>query len=746
MSENTNKKKKWWMKLSLGTMIIIGAVLGVVTGLFFGESCSWLAVVGQVFIGLLQMCVLPYILLSLVYGIGSLNYSQAKLLALKGTISLFIFWIAAFVFIYFMSYCFPSWKSASFFSSGMIAPPPEVNYMEIYIPSNPFSSLSNNMVPAVTLFGICVGIALIGMDNKDALLDVTGVLVTAMGSVTNSIVKLTPLGTFAITASVAGTMTPEAFGRMQVYIISYIAMSLLFTFCVIPLICMMLTPFKYKDILKISKDALITAFMTGNLFILLPMMTKNVKKLFADYGLQCEDSENMPGIIIPIAYNFPNIGKLMSMFFVVFAAWYCGTPMTNSQYPGFLVSGLMSLFGSSNVAIPFLLDMMQLPADLFELYMTSGIIVGKFATMVAFINLFCLTLICTFFMTASKREIIKPHRILIGLLICGLVTAGIVPATRISLSKCFSPDKSQLIHLKTMRLQNPVKYSFLDKPPTGSPGIKNSSLDAIKKRKLLRVGFAPNKIPFSYITKIKDKDTGKLTSFPAGYDLEMMNLLAKGMHWQLEFIQVEQNNMFDALNRGVIDVAVGGIEISLQKLGTVDFTNSYMELNMSLVVRDYDKDKYPPDNVLQSLKNTKLALLRGSRYVQKIKDYSPDIQTVEIDDYLDFFTGKVDAQGLIISAESGVAWTILFPNYTTIIPKPVIHRDLVGYAVAKNNYSLLTYLNISLQLAKINGYQEKFYEYWIEGKSEKVKKRWSIMNELFKMNKTTSSVSVDSEK
>jgi hypothetical protein len=51
-----------------------------------------------------------------------------------------------------------------------------------------------------------------------------------------------------------------------------------------------------------------------------------------------------------------------------------------------------------------------------------------------------------------------------------------------------------------------------------------------------------------------------------------------------------------------------------------------------------------------------------------------------------------------------------------------------------------------LQLAKINGYQEKFYEYWIEGKSEKVKKRWSIMDELLKINKTTSSVSVDSKK
>ena len=39
-----------------------------------------------------------------------------------------------------------------------------------------------------------------------------------------------------------------------------------------------------------------------------------------------------------------------------------------SAYPALLVTGLFSLFGSATLAIPFLLYFVQLPADLFRLY------------------------------------------------------------------------------------------------------------------------------------------------------------------------------------------------------------------------------------------------------------------------------------------------------------------------------------------------------------------------------------------
>ena len=70
-------------RFSLSTNILIGMFLGIACGIFFGEKVAFLQVAGNAFIKLLQMTILPYILVSLVHGIGGLTYNQAKELAKK---------------------------------------------------------------------------------------------------------------------------------------------------------------------------------------------------------------------------------------------------------------------------------------------------------------------------------------------------------------------------------------------------------------------------------------------------------------------------------------------------------------------------------------------------------------------------------------------------------------------------------------------------------------------------------------
>ena len=60
-------------KLGISTQIMIGLGLCLVTGLFFGELAAPLKYLGDAFIGLLQMTVLPYIVLALMGGIGKLT-------------------------------------------------------------------------------------------------------------------------------------------------------------------------------------------------------------------------------------------------------------------------------------------------------------------------------------------------------------------------------------------------------------------------------------------------------------------------------------------------------------------------------------------------------------------------------------------------------------------------------------------------------------------------------------------------
>jgi Na+/H+-dicarboxylate symporter len=63
----TEKKKA---RFSLSTYILIGMFLGIVCGIFFGKKVAFLQVAGDAFIKLLQMTILPYILVSLISGLG----------------------------------------------------------------------------------------------------------------------------------------------------------------------------------------------------------------------------------------------------------------------------------------------------------------------------------------------------------------------------------------------------------------------------------------------------------------------------------------------------------------------------------------------------------------------------------------------------------------------------------------------------------------------------------------------------
>ena len=322
-------KEKKKIRFSLSTNILIGMVLGIVCGIIFGEYCAFLQIIGDGFIKLLQMTILPYILISLILGIGGLTYEQAKLMAAKAGILLLFFWAISFALILLLPLSFPAWESAAFFSTSLVEIPEPVDFLQLYIPSNPFYSMANNIVPAVVLFSILLGVALMGIKDKEALLGGLSAAAAALVKVTGIIVKLTPVGVFAISASAAGTMTIDEFGRLQVYLVTFNLAALLLTFGILPLLVMAVTPFKYRDIVGMSKDALVTAFTTGNLFVVLTVLTENCKTLFEKYDLKQEKTNTYIDVLVPISFNFPNTGKLLMLLFI----HVCG--LVHRQYPIF---------------------------------------------------------------------------------------------------------------------------------------------------------------------------------------------------------------------------------------------------------------------------------------------------------------------------------------------------------------------------------------------------------------------------
>jgi len=156
--------------LSLSAQVLLGIGAGIASGLFFGESVAPIGVVGRAFILLLQMTVLPYVITSLIKGLGRLTLREATTLARTAGGFLLLLWVISMGAVLLMPLAFPDWPAASFFSTTLVEAQPPFDFLHLFIPANRFESLAQNVVPAVVLFSLLVGVALITIEGKEPLI------------------------------------------------------------------------------------------------------------------------------------------------------------------------------------------------------------------------------------------------------------------------------------------------------------------------------------------------------------------------------------------------------------------------------------------------------------------------------------------------------------------------------------------------------------------------------------------------
>ena len=106
--------------MSFTKKILLGLALGILTGLFLGEIAKPLTTVGEIYIGLLQMTVLPYIVLSLISNIGGISWSERRGLVVAALVVLVCLLLLGVAVLAIVPMAFPEWTSASFFSSSLV--------------------------------------------------------------------------------------------------------------------------------------------------------------------------------------------------------------------------------------------------------------------------------------------------------------------------------------------------------------------------------------------------------------------------------------------------------------------------------------------------------------------------------------------------------------------------------------------------------------------------------------------------
>jgi Na+/H+-dicarboxylate symporter len=708
------------------TKILVGLLSGVFVGLFFGEHASALKVIADGFVKLLQMTVLPYITLSIVTSLGTLSFDQVRTLGLRAGAVLVGLWCLALVFTFLIPAAFPNVETASFFSSALVEQRRPFNFVDLFIPSNPFYALSNNVVPAVVLFSVFLGVALIGVERKQIAIEVFAVAKEALSRATKFVVGLTPYGIFAIAANTAGTLNLEQVARIQVYLITYVIIALLVALWVLPGLVSALTPFRYRDVLGPTRDALITAFMAGDLFIVLPILIQACKDLLEEHRLVDDQTRSLPDVIVPTSFNFPHTGKLLSISFILFAGWFADAVVPVTEYPRLALTGLLTFFGSLNAAVPFLLDLFRVPADTFQLFLATGVINSRFGSLLAAVHTVAVALLGSAAVVGSLR--FSAARIARYLVITVVLSAASLGGLRALFNTALKPTFAGEELVYSMRpLMTPEGTRLVKPVDLGEATEKTAAslIDTIKKRGLLRVGVFADRLPFVFVN-----GGGQLV----GFDVEMAHLLARDLGAKVEFVEMEDSTALPRLlAEGRLDVAMTGFPVTPERAGEMLFSEPYLDETLAFIVKDYLREAFSGWANIRDLGAFPVAVPDVPYYIERVKARAPALKLQATQTTQEIETGLKEGtlEAVVLPAERGSVLTLLYPKYTVVVPDPGIVKIPLAYPVAGRDQDFASFLNTWIELKRRDGTIDALYGHWILGKQAgKRQPRWSIVRNV----------------
>jgi hypothetical protein len=170
------------------------------------------------------------------------------------------------------------------------------------------------------------------------------------------------------------------------------------------------------------------------------------------------------------------------------------------------------------VALPFLMDLLGVPHDYFQLYIPASIVTGKFDSMTAAMSLFALALVSAAavsgFLRWNALRLIGHGLLALAIIVIALVGTRAVLAS--SIDTLYRKDRL----LTGMHLtRSPVTVVVRNSAPASArdPAL---GLERIRQRGTLRVGFTLDQLPFAFYNLRGDL---------VGMDVELAGLLARDL-------------------------------------------------------------------------------------------------------------------------------------------------------------------------------------------------------------------------
>jgi ABC-type amino acid transport substrate-binding protein len=429
-------------------------------------------------------------------------------------------------------------------------------------------------------------------------------------------------------------------------------------------------------------------------------------------------------VLVPIAFTFPTMGMILTLGFVPFAAWYVGSPLSAAQYPAFIASGAVSAFGGSYVAIPFLLGQFRLPADLFQLFVTVNVFTSRFAMLLASMHIWVLTLLGAAALTGTL--VVRGLRLVRVAIAGALLLALTLGGARLFFTYGLDVEYARGRAFMEMELTDATgrllerREAADGKPPWDVPA--GSRLAEIRRRGTLRVGYFDDSLPFAF-----ENRAHRLV----GHDVEMAHLLALDLGARPEFVRLPREALGGRLNNGEVDVLMSGLLTTPERALEMTLV-PYMDETLAFVVEDHRREEFSHRETLRAAGRLRIGVPDLPYFRAFLASRMPDAEIVPVRSAADFFQApeqRLDA--LLLTAESGSAWTLVEPGYSVVVPRPDPVRVQAAYAVPRAASELAAFVETWVALKQKDGTLARLYDHWILGKGAADREpRWSVIRNV----------------
>ena len=413
MAKNSTEKTK--KKLGLSTQIFIalllGALLGVVIHYWIPSGYikdtviveGVLYVVGQGFIRLMQMLVVPLVFCSLIC--GSMAIGDTKTLGKVGvkTIGFYLVTTALAVCVALGSALIINpglGLDMDSIQKGTVSSTTEatslVDTLLNIIPKNPVQSMANGDMLPIIVFALFVGIMLAKLGTRGSVVaNFFSQFNDVMMEMTMAIMKIAPIGVFCLIARTFATVGFSAFAPMLKYmgnVTLALAIQCLIVYQILLFVFTRLNPFKFiKKFLPVMGFAFSTATSNATIPMSIDTLSKKmgVSKQISSFTIPLGATINMDGT------------SIMQGVAVVFIAQAYGIPLTMGNLATVVVTATLASIGTAGVpsvglvTLAMVLNSVGLPTEGIALIMGIDRILDMIRTAVNITgDAVCTTIVC----------------------------------------------------------------------------------------------------------------------------------------------------------------------------------------------------------------------------------------------------------------------------------------------------------------------------------------------------------------